>query len=321
MLPSPQKPKTTVRELSPVKPSSPALPRVTSPAKSPQRLPTVSVANIVAPNVSGKGTATTSVPLESNPVSYWDFVNVKRGDKLIKRLVSAKADGSRRYTVEEETSLRIVQERFFAEAERLYRPEDVFEPNPANDGLLEGMARYQRIIELLEKENAELETIQRQIQNHLDDLEFGPAPSAPVGRAKTPTKATRGKRTGATPSRSRRGSLAAEHPLDDPTQSEVTEIMMSLPPAETLLSEDEKLFLDEKSALVSQLQLSDFSRLQTKFDSLELMLKQLAYINGTFEEKSIAVSAAMRQIMVPAAASGKPLLSRIPISSPSLSHK
>jgi hypothetical protein len=323
---------TAVQKESPP-PSSHASPSRSPPPKMIEPSPPKAKPNSPPAKKSAAAKAKKESPtatLEENPISYWDFVNVKRGDKLIRRLVSSQSDGSRRVGFEEEASLRIVQSRFFAEAEILHCPDDVLEPNPSNAGLLTGESYYQRIIELLEKENEELEAVQRRVQSQLESIESAAnmegvtssKSSSEQTEPKTPSKRGSVKKTGgtasksktATPSRSKAPGTPSSSKLDQ-TESAMNDILMNMPPNETLLSEEEKLFLADRPALASNLQLSSFARLQTKIDSLELMIKQIGYINGTFEEKTIGISSAMRNFMVPAA-SAKVNLSRIPASSP-----
>lgn len=261
------------------------------------------------------------VPLEDNLVSYWDFVNEKRGERLLQMLCAKKSDGTRRYTLEEETSMRIVQSRFFAEAQRQYRPPDHFEPNPANSGLLEGLARYQRVLELLEKEKEELETTQRRLETQLDLVDEAEASAKGKGRkgGKTPSKGR--KSTATTPVRSRRSSLATSTHQMDETDAVVGEIMSNLPASESLLSEEEKLFLEDRPATTAQLRLDDFSLLKTKFDALEKLVKQVGYIDNTITSKHASISSAMHQRMVPFASGTRLQLSSVPYSSPITSKK
>lgn len=263
---------------------------------------------------AGETNAKSVVTLEENPVSYWDFVKPKRGDALIKRLVKEKPDGSRRLGEEQEETLRIVQSRFFQEAESLYRPEDVYISNPVNAELGVAQSYYQRIIELLEKENELLESSHRRVLSQLESLDVTPS-STPS----TTTKKQEEAKTPKSKAARRKSKASAETEPNaaevQKTDDEVAEIMRNMPPVETLLSDEEKQFLDVRPALDSNLQLAGFSRLQTKLDSLQLLIKQLGYINTTFEEKAIGISGAMRTYMVPSASIN---LSKIPVSSPLL---
>jgi hypothetical protein len=98
------------------------------------------------------------------------------------------------------------------------------------------------------------------------------------------------------------------------TASIVDEIILTLPPGDSLLTEEDRLFLAERPARSGALELISFGRLQTKLDALELLSKQIAQINDTFEDKASAASSAMREFMIPAKA---PLsLASLPPASP-----
>lgn len=261
------------------------------------------------------------VSLEENPVSYWDFVKPKRGDALIKRLVKLNNDGTRRLSEAAEETLRVVQSRFYEEAESLYRPEDMYIPNPVNEELETAQEYYQRIIELLEKENEALEATQRRVLSQLESLSVSPSTSTssttPPGEAPKTPKSAAARRKSAPKSAKKKSSVNEEQV--EKTDAEVAEIMKNMPPVETLLSEEEKDFLAFRPALASNLQLAGFSRLQTKLDSLQLLIKQIGYVNSTFEEKAIGISGAMRSYMVPSASASSAVnFSKIPVSSPLL---
>jgi len=330
---SPKKPKTA-KQVSPAS-STPPKPKSAPPTATDK--PSKGELEVAEERQSPLVKST--VTLEENPISYWDFVKKKRGDALIKRMVKESPDGTRRLGQEEEETLRVVQNRFFAEADALYRPEDVYIPNPVNEELEVVQEYYQRIIDLLEKENEDLESSHHRVVSQLASLGVSPPSSSSSSsfeslsqvQKATPSKASSGgggrrkslasavplsaKRTQGR--RSMVGVSAEEKALVETTNAEVAEIMLHMPPVETLLSEEEMNFLAERPALASNLQLSAFSRLQTKLDSLQLLIKQMGYVNSTFEEKAIGISGAMRSYMVPSAATGAPInLSRVPVSSP-----
>ena len=263
-----------------------------------------------------KATDSKAVELEDNLVSYWDFVTEKRGETLLQKM---KRDKKRRLTSEEEEMVRIVKNRFYAEAAAKYRPEDEIVANPIDEELKVAIQRYQRIIDLLERENAELEIIGHRARLQLEAEEeavgtTGTSSSVSAAVAKsapsTPGRPNRGTKSAPnsakkTTAAQRRASLAPVETMDvsTPTESSVAQIFKSLPPGETLLSEEDRTFLSARPALGANLDLQLLSKLQTRFDALELLSRQIGFVNDTFEEKASATSAAMHSYMVPAGTS------------------
>lgn len=263
-----------------------------------------------------------SVPLEENLVSYWDFVNEKRGERLLQKM---KRDKRRPLEDDEEETLRVVKKRFYSEAERVMRPADQFVHNPINDELLSAVDQYQRILDLLERENEELTKVNRRVKSQLDEeilvSESDVKSKATSSSVATPTK--KGTRSAPQSAQKkvpqRRASMAAgssssktkgdekdsnEHEeADNEAKASVDEILRHMPPAQSLLSEEEMAFLEVRPALATNLQQSQFSRLQTKFDALQLLVKQVGDINETLDQKCKASSAAMRSYMMPTATS------------------
>lgn len=254
-----------------------------------------------------------AVELEDNLVSYWDFVTERRGETLLQKM---KRDKRRKITAEEEEMMRIVKNRFYAEAAVKYRPPNDTAPNPINDELEIAVERYQRIIDLLEHENAELEIIGHRARLQLDAEQEGEslsghaisstAKSAPSTPGRTSKRGNQSAPNSAkkTTAAQRRASIAPVSTMDvsTPTESSVAQIFKSLPPGETLLADEDKAFLTARPALAGNVNLPLLSRLQTRFDALEMLTRQIGYVNDTFEEKASSTSAAMHAYMVPSGA-------------------
>lgn len=258
-----------------------------------------------------------AVELEDNLVSYWDFVTERRGETLLQKM---KRDKKRKITAEEEEMVRIVKNRFYVEATAKFRPPEELVPNPINEELEIAITRYQRIIDLLERENAELEIIDHRARLQLEAEEEEVA--AGVDSA-TNTTAVTAKSAPSTPGRSKRGAKSAPNsakkttatqrrasmaPIDTmdvstPTESSVAQIFKSLPSGESLLADEDKAFLTARPALGANVDLRNLSRLQTRFDALELLTRQIGFTNDSFEDKAAATSAAMRAYMAPSGAS------------------
>lgn len=253
-----------------------------------------------------------AVELEDNLVSYWDFITERRGETLLQKM---KRDKKRKFSAEEEEMVRIVKNRFYAEAAAKYRPPNEIAPNPINDELEIAVERYQRIIDLLEHENAELEIIGHRARLQLDaeqseELDSGNAASSAKSAPSTPGRTSkRGNKSAPnsakkTTAAQRRASLAPVATMDvsTPTESSVAQIFKSLPPGETLLADEDREFLTVRPALSGSVNLPLLSRLQTRFDALEMLARQIGYVNDTFEEKAASTSAAMHAYMVPSGA-------------------
>lgn len=270
------------------------------------------------------------VPLEENLVSYWDFVNPSRGDRLIRHM--AKRRANRRGTSssgatsigmssEVEQSLRTVQRLFFTFAEAKFRPDDQYIDNPHNPALLESIAIHRHVLELLHKENEELEKEVKGLKLSVNNPSS--LTTTNVNTSTSNKKQTKDKSVLTIEDRSSMDSYVAS-------------FVASLPPAEeNLLDEEDRMFLDRMSRFTrststatvgskssssnfpSSLDLPSFSRLQTKLDAMELLSKMIEAVNVTFEEKAIEVSSSMRSAMIPS--SNAPFdFSRLVPSSPSI---